>query len=42
MTGDEIWSPSLIAKNYGLSLIFFIDVISTYPFEAHHISGLAG
>lgn len=33
ITGDEIWSPKLIAKNYLLSIRFILDVISLLPFD---------
>jgi hypothetical protein len=32
-TGDEIWSPSMIARNYLLSVRFYIDVISSLPLD---------
>lgn len=31
-TGDEVFKPSHIAKNYMLSLDFIIDFLSTVPF----------
>ncbi len=32
-TGDEIWSPALIARNYLKSPRFYIDVLSSLPFD---------
>lgn len=32
-TGDEIWSPALIAKNYLGSSRFYIDFISSLPLD---------
>jgi hypothetical protein len=32
-TGDEIWSPSMIAKNYIFSYKFWIDLISSLPLD---------
>lgn len=32
-TGDEIWSPKLIAKNYLISFRFILDIISLLPFD---------
>lgn len=34
MTGDEIWAPQMIAKHYGLSVRLWIDVLSSFPFQA--------
>lgn len=34
MTGDEIWSPKLIAKNYATSVRLYLDIISAFPIEA--------
>lgn len=33
ITGDEIWSPSMIAKHYIRSIGFWIDFISFIPFD---------
>ena len=38
ITGDEIWSPKLIAKHYLFSVRFFLDVISLLPFDYFKIS----
>lgn len=38
-TGDEIWRPLSIAKNYILSLRFWIDIMSTFPFDKVITSG---
>ena len=38
MTGDEIYSPSLIAKNYILSVNFVLDLIAALPFDYFRIN----
>jgi hypothetical protein len=32
-TGDEIWSPSMIAKYYFLNSRFWVDLISSLPLD---------
>ena len=32
-TGDEIWSPSMIARNYVFTIRFLIDLISSLPLD---------
>jgi len=32
-TGDEIWSPSMIARNYFFSMRFWIDLVSSLPLD---------
>ena len=41
-TGDEIWSPSLIASHYFFSLRFWFDMLSSLPFDYFSISGIVG
>ena len=36
-TGDEIWSPSIIALGYILNINFYMDILSTIPFEFFNI-----
>jgi len=38
-SGDEIFHPKLIAINYAKSAIFWVDIISTFPFELLGFSG---
>lgn len=37
-TGDEIWSPAMIAKNYFFSLRFYFDFCSSLPFDYFKVS----
>jgi hypothetical protein len=37
ITGDEIFSPAMIAKRYIFSKYFFIDLIAMIPFNYFHI-----
>ena len=34
-TGDEIWSPTMIAMNYIKSVSLYLDIASTIPFELY-------
>jgi hypothetical protein len=36
-TGDEIWSPAMIAKNYACSPRFWFDLLSSMPFDYYEI-----
>jgi len=41
-TGDEISEPKMIAKHYVLGPRFWIDVVSTIPFDKIYSSGFLG